>query len=98
MPAGTTEFPAGFEWDPAKSAANLAKHGVSFEQALSLFHDPGLTRFPSSQLEGEPRMMNVGHIGGKLFTAVTTARGDNIRVISVRRSRTLEKGIYNGDS
>ena len=82
-----------FEFDPAKSAANLAKHGIDFEAAQALWRDDrrvaGPTRSPD-----EERWMVVGMIGGKLWSAVVTNRGETIRIISVRRSRPKEAAAY----
>lgn len=82
-----------FEFDPAKSAANLAKHGIDFEAAQALWQDDrratGSTRSPD-----EERWMVVGMIDGKLWSAVATYRGDAIRLISVRRARPKEAAAY----
>ena len=82
-----------FEFDPAKGAANLAKHEIDFEAAQALWLDDrrvaGPTRSPD-----EERWMVVGMIGGKLWSAVVTNRGETIRIISVRRSRPKEAAAY----
>lgn len=83
----------GFEYDPAKSAKNQAKHGVDFERAQALWDDPDLlsvrTTFP-----GEERWISIGVMQGKHWTAVWTPRGGNTRIISVRRSRDKEVQLY----
>ena len=83
----------GFEFDPAKSKANLAKHGIDFEAAQALWLDDrrvgGPTRSPD-----EERWMVVGMIDGKLWSAVVTYRNEAIRIISVRRSRPKEAAAY----
>lgn len=82
-----------FEFDAEKSAANLAKHRIDFEAAQALWDDPdkvsGLTSYPD-----EDRWLIVGAIDGKLWCAVVTERGDDIRIISVRRARPNEAKAY----
>lgn len=82
-----------FEFDPAKSAANKAKHSLDFEEAQALWKDPDRLTLPSAY-PGEPRQLVIGKIGGKNWTAVITWRGNGIRLISVRRSRDNEKKLY----
>jgi uncharacterized DUF497 family protein len=81
--------PPEFEFDPAKSAANLAKHGIDFEQAQAIWRDEyrSATR---ARFDGEERFEVVGFVGGKCWTAVITMRERRIRIISVRRSRRAE--------
>ncbi len=86
-----------FEFDPAKSAANLAKHGIDFEQARELWRDDRRQTIDArTGPDGEPRAFVVGMIGPRLWSAVITWRGDAIRIISVRRSRKDEKELYDG--
>ncbi|MBT9588264.1 BrnT family toxin [bacterium] len=75
----------GFEWDPDKTETNLAKHGVSFEEAeeaveqADLISDPYKTR-------GEVRYLVVGPSSlGRMLQVVITIRGLNARIISARR-------------
>ena len=82
-----------FEFDKAKSQANLLKHGISFDDALALWADPRLLEIPA-KTEDEPRYLVIGLIHGKCWSAVITYRGANIRLISVRRSRTEEVALY----
>jgi uncharacterized protein len=85
-----------FEFDPAKSAANRAKHGIDFEQAQGLWNDPDHALAPA--LAGsEPRFVAIGKIGDKIWTAVFTWRGDRVRIISVRRARENEVERYEED-
>ena len=82
-----------FEYDPAKSAANKAKHGIDFEEAQALWDDPAyVTTLVTTN--GEPRFLVVGRIGEKIWTAVTTDRGGVTRIISVRRARDYEEEKY----
>jgi uncharacterized DUF497 family protein len=84
-----------FEYDPAKSLANLRKHGVGFEQAQELWQDSNLIEV-AARMEDEPRFMVIGMLGGKHWSAVITYRGVVIRLISVRRSREEEVKLYEG--
>lgn len=82
-----------FEFDPDKSAANLAKHGIDFETAQALWTDDKLTEIPARSVE-EFRVAIVAVIDGKCWTAVYTERGDAYRIISVRRARPSEVNEY----
>ena len=82
-----------FEFDEAKSQANLLKHGIDFIDAQALWSDPGLLEIPA-KTEDEPRYLMIGLIDGKYWSAVITYRGTNIRLISVRRSRAEEVALY----
>jgi uncharacterized protein len=75
-----------FEYDPDKSAANLAKHGIDFEQAQALWNDDDRFEIMSGG-ETEPRWLVIGKIEDRHWTAIYTMRDKNIRIISVRRSR-----------
>ena len=82
-----------FEFDDSKSQANLLKHGISFIDAQALWDDPSLLEIPA-KTEDEPRYLIIGLIDGKCWSAVITYRDKNIRLISVRRSRTEEVALY----
>ena len=82
-----------FEYDPEKSAENKRKHGVDFEEAQQLWSDPELLEIPARVTE-EPRWVVIGKMTEKHWSAVITRRGDNVRIISVRRSRDEEIEIY----
>ena len=82
-----------FEYDPAKSDANARKHGIDFETARELWQDHGLIVLPSRFAE-ETRFLAVGRIEDKHWTAIFPERGERVRLISVRRSRTEERGLY----
>jgi uncharacterized DUF497 family protein len=85
-----------FEFDPAKSKENLAKHGIDFVQARALWQDLKLVEIPA-RTSGEPRWLVVGRIAKEHWSAVITYRGDTVRIISVRRSRREEVSIYEGN-
>lgn len=82
-----------FEYDPQKSSLNLEKHGIDFDAAQSLWDDVHRLEIPA-RTEDEPRFLVVGQIDQKHWSAVITYRGENIRIISVRRSRDEEIDLY----
>jgi len=84
-----------FEFDEPKSRANAKKHGIDFLQAQELWRDPYLIEIPAMTVD-EPRYLVIGRIGAQHWSAVITYRSDNIRIISVRRSRHEEVALYEG--
>lgn len=86
----------GFEYDPGKSAGNKRKHGIDFEEAQALWHDSALIEIPA-RVTDEPRWVVIGKIDDKHWSAVITRRDENIRLISVRRSRDDEVAIYESE-
>ena len=82
-----------FEYDPNKSAANKIKHGIDFEEAQALWNDPWLLEAPA-RTDDEPRFLVIGRIQGRPWSAICVHRGDNIRIISVRRARRQEIKRY----
>lgn len=82
-----------FEYDPVKSASNLEKHGIDFEQAQELWSNR-IVKTPVQGDYGEQRYALFGMIGEKHWTVIVTFRGDCIRIISARRSRKKEAAYY----
>jgi uncharacterized DUF497 family protein len=82
-----------FEFDPVKSDENKKKHGIDFYEAQAIWSDPDIIEIPAKTID-EPRILIVGLILEKHWSAVITYRGDKIRIISVRRSRKEEVEIY----
>ena len=85
-----------FEYDHAKSSANLAKHGIDFDHAQTLWNDPLHVVIPARTV-GEARWLVVGRISDHHWSAVITYRPQRIRIISVRRARPEEVAIYEQD-
>ena len=81
-----------FDWDPVKNTRNKAKHGISLADACVLWQGPVVT-LPSKNPD-ELRHLAIGLIEGKHWTVVYTPRGDHLRIISARRSRTNEKALF----
>ena len=84
-----------FEFDPRKSRSNRKKHGIDFIEAQRLWNDPDLIAVPARTTD-EPRLLVVGRIDDLHWSGIITYRGDRLRIISVRRSRKEEIGLYEG--
>ncbi len=89
-----------FEWDAAKAAANLRKHGVAFEEAAGAFADTLSLTIPDPLHSGvEFRFVLLGRSrSGRLLAIVHTERGDTIRIISARLSTRKERKSYEEDA
>ena len=89
-------MPLRFEWDETKAILNLAKHGVSFEEASTVFGDPlSLTIPDPAHSQMEPRAIVLGNSHQRKLPVVAhTERGDNIRIISARRAGRRERKSY----
>ena len=84
-----------FQHDPAKAAANLKKHGISFADSEGVFEDPLAVTVEDPDAEGEPRLVTIGlGSAGEILVAVWTERGDQCRLISVRRPTRKERKHY----
>ena len=82
-----------FEFSEAKSESNRIKHGIDFVEAQLLWLDPDLLEIPAKTID-ESRYLVIGQIDRKHWSAVITYREQNIRIISVRRSREEEVKLY----
>jgi len=82
-----------FEFDEGKSKSNKAKHGIDFVEAQALWDDPELLEIPL-KADDEPCVMMIAQIGAKHWSAIITYRQERVRIISVRRSRTEERELY----
>jgi hypothetical protein len=85
-----------FEWDPEKAARNLQRHGVSFQDAASIFGDPLAATIPDPEHStDEPRLITMGVTPSqRLLVVVHTDRGDRIRIISARPATRAETKRY----
>jgi len=85
-----------FEWNSRKARSNLSKHGVSFEEASTIFGDSLSLTIPDPDHSiTERRYITMGRaFNGKLLVVVHTDRGDNIRIISARRANRRERKSY----
>jgi len=82
-----------FEFDIRKSSSNKKKHGIDFYEAQKPWDDIDFIEIPS-RTSDEERSVVIGKISEKHWSAVITYRSENIRIISVRRSRKEEIDIY----
>ncbi|MEO8354840.1 MAG: BrnT family toxin [Chloroflexota bacterium] len=82
-----------FEYDPEKNKSNRVKHGIDFDQAQAIWTDEDRLEIPAKTVD-ESRYLVIGKVNGKHWSAVITYRGDNIRIVSVRRSRDEEIELY----
>lgn len=86
------------EFDPAKDAANRAKHGLSLADAAAIFADPDVVIADTIREEdGEARVKAIGLIEGRLHTVIFVWRGKSRRFISFRRSNQNEQRLYDSD-
>jgi uncharacterized DUF497 family protein len=81
-----------FEWDEAKSQANLAKHGIPLDLVPLAFEGPILAR--RNDRHGEERWIAIGLIEGLAVAFAYMKRGDRIRIITARRANRYERETY----
>ena len=81
-----------FEWDSAKAASNFDKHGVSFEEAATVFEDSLAVCFPDpGHSDAEERFILVGHSASERLLFVSHREmGQKIRIISARSATSFE--------
>ncbi|MQA19074.1 BrnT family toxin [Rugamonas rivuli] len=86
-----------FEWDARKAKTNLRKHGVSFDEAVSAFHDGRSRSLADVEHSGdEERFIQIGASDrGRLLTVCYCYRdNDVIRIFSARKANSLEAQLY----
>jgi len=87
-----------FDWDPAKAASNLRKHGVSFEEAQSVFYDELAVQFyDDSHSTDDDRFLMLGMSSGAHLLLVCHCERDGggvIRIISARKATKQESTFY----
>ena len=84
--------PVGFEWNEAKSDANLVKHRISFDEASEIFYGPVIVRVSNRNNEG--RWIAIGKSHDRTVAVIFTRRNDPIRIISARHPRPDEERAY----
>ena len=84
-----------FEWDAAKAERNARKHGVAFEEAVTVFADPLARIFddPDHSSE-EPRELIIGHSAKQRVAIVSFTEGPRTRIISARKATKREPQDY----
>jgi hypothetical protein len=88
-----------FEWDPQKDEENRAKHGVSFEEASTVFGDPLAATIPDpdhSQAEMRFVTMGLSSTGRLVVVSHTEEEDDLFRIISAREATSHERKAYEG--
>lgn len=87
-----------FDWDAAKNRTNQRKHGVSFEEAVSVFYDDNAIQFfNSGQLEEDRFLMLGMSIKLRILLVCHCVRdGQTIRIISARKATAKERKFYTG--
>jgi uncharacterized protein len=86
----------GFQWDEEKAKANLRKHEISFEEAITVFLDPfSATIADPDHSAVEQRCIDIGNSErGRVLVVVYTERGMRIRIISCRKATPAERRVY----
>ena len=91
-----SRFQCQFDWDPAKAKSNLRKHGVSFEEAVTVFDDPLFEIFadPDHSTQ-EKRFIIIGESSQhRLLLVSYTERPEAIHLISARDATPREREVY----
>ncbi|UBF30241.1 BrnT family toxin (plasmid) [Kovacikia minuta CCNUW1] len=85
-----------FQWNPSKASSNTKKHGVSFEEAVTVFGDPLAVTIPDPDHSvGEFRLLTIGYSGlQRLLVVSHTERKDEVRLISARLANKQERKNY----
>ena len=83
-----------FEWDAAKNAANIERHGIDFDDAIRIFDGPTLEKIDVRQDYGEVRVIAFGEVDDRELAVVYTVRGGRRRIISARRAHRRERKAY----
>ncbi len=85
-----------FEWDEVKDLANQKKHGISFDEAKTVFGDPrSITITDEAHSDEEDRYLDIGiSLRGRLIVVCYTERAPNIRIISCRKATKSERKAY----
>ena len=85
-----------FEWNERKDQANQRKHGVSFQEATTVFGDPLAATVPDPEhSHGEPRYVTMGYsTSNRLVVVCHTEEGENFRIISAREANPHERKTY----
>jgi len=88
-----------FEWDDEKARKNIKKHGVSFEEAATIFNDPKIATISDpDHSETEERFVSLGmSFIQRLLAVIHTERNERIRLISARKATTTERKNYEND-
>jgi uncharacterized protein len=83
-----------FTWDEAKRRANLRKHGIDFADAKWIFRGFTLTAEDTCEAYGERRFLTLGLLEDQVVSVAHTERGNDIRIISIRKATKHEARFY----
>lgn len=84
-----------YQWDPNKAQSNLNKHNVDFADVVGVFEDAWALTIEEQYVNDEPRFVTLGmDFLGRVLVVVYTYRGDNIRLISARRTTKRQRRTY----
>jgi len=83
-----------FTWDPRKAAVNLRKHGVSFDEAASVFADPLALAVEDAVDPGRALLIGLSDRRRLVLSVYTEVDDDTIRIISARRATSHERRHY----
>ncbi len=85
-----------FEWDPNKDKKNLKTHGITFDEASTVFKDTlSLTIYDPLHSESEDRFVLIGNsYKNRLLVVIHTEQEDKVRIISARKATTNERKQY----
>ena len=90
-----------FDWDTNKNQSNIAKHGISFEEAIAIFDDPNILNYEDTRFNyGEMRFVSIGQIilvtqeKTVIIVVIHTQRNQTIRLISTRKANERERKRY----
>lgn len=91
-------MPVRFEWDEKKDRANIAKHGVGFDEASRVLSDPrAILREDRMVVKGEERLLAIGYVN-RVLLVVHTVKEEGldafIRRISARKATPAERKLY----
>lgn len=89
-----------FEWDTNKAASNLKKHGISFEEAQSVFYDDFAVQFFDENSVSEDRFLMLGMSNEARILIICYCERDSgnvIRIISARKATQSERKFYRGE-
>jgi len=90
-----------FDWDNNKNQSNIAKHGISFEEAIAIFDDSNILNYEDTRFNyGETRFVSIGQIilvtqeKTVIIVVIHTQRNQTIRLISARKANEQERKRY----
>ena len=83
-----------YEWSETKNRANISKHGLSFEDANTVFSGPCVTFEDTRHGYDEKRFITLGPLAGRVVVIAHTSRNENTRIISMRKANSREQKTY----